>query len=62
MDFHSDLDFRFFIILDTNGNRLHTQNSAYLEEDKSYSRRKVIDFFNDWKPAALKPENYKENE
>ncbi len=36
--------FPVFIILDSNGNRLHTQNSAYLEENKSYNKKKVLDF------------------
>ncbi|HMR91701.1 MAG TPA: thioredoxin family protein [Chitinophagaceae bacterium] len=54
--------FPVFIVLDENGNRLHTQNSAYLEKDKSYDRNKVIGFFNDWTPAAVKPETYKEDE
>lgn len=50
--------FPVFIILDGNGNRLHTQNSAYLEEDKSYNKKKVLDFLNAWRPAALDEKNY----
>ena len=46
------------IILDGNGNRLHTQNSAYLEKEKSYDREKVLEFLKHWAPAAIKPENY----
>ena len=49
-----------FLVLDGNGNLLHTQNSGYLEEGKSYSRDKVIGFFNDWNPKALDPAQYKE--
>ena len=51
--------FPVFIMLDDKGNRLHTQNSAYLEEDKSYSKRKVLEFFDHWGPKALDPEQYK---
>jgi hypothetical protein len=46
-------------MLDAKGNRLHTQNSAYLEEDKSYSKRKILEFFDQWGPGALDPEQYK---
>ncbi len=51
--------FPIFIILDAKGNRLHTQNSAYLEEDKGYSRAKVVEFFQHWSPKAFDPEQYK---
>lgn len=51
--------FPVFVILDGNGNRLHTQNSAYLEIDKSYNKEKVMEFFNNWNPKALQPEQYK---
>ncbi len=52
--------FPVFIILDKNGNRIHTQNSAYLEEGDSYSKKKVLEFLNNWTPDALNPERYKE--
>jgi len=52
--------FPVFIILDNSGNRLHTQNSAYLEEDKNYNRLKVVEFFEQWSPGALKPDRYKD--
>ncbi|MDB5231028.1 MAG: hypothetical protein JWN76_1833 [Chitinophagaceae bacterium] len=54
--------FPVFIVLDENGNRLHTQNSAYLEEGKGYSKEKIMGFLKDWSPAALNPANYKKNE
>lgn len=53
--------FPVFLVLDGKGKLLHTQNSAYLEEEKSYGRRKVIDFFKDWSPAAFDPAQYKQN-
>ena len=53
--------FPVFIILDKNGTRIHTQNSAYLEEGESYSRKKVLEFLNNWSPDALRPDRYKEN-
>lgn len=41
-----------FIVLDENGNQIHTQDSAVLEDGKSYSAEKVKDFFEKWKPKA----------
>jgi thioredoxin-related protein len=53
--------FPVFLILDQNGNRIHTQNSVYLEEGKGYNKEKIADFFENWSPAALDPANYKNN-
>jgi thiol:disulfide interchange protein len=50
--------FPVFLVLDGNGKKLHTQNSAYLEEDKGYSKTKVMEFFGQWSPAALDPSKY----
>ncbi len=52
--------FPVFIILDEKGNRIHTQNSAYLEEGKSYNKEKVFEFLKDWTPNALNPDKYKD--
>ncbi|MNC89377.1 hypothetical protein D3C83_53020 [compost metagenome] len=52
--------FPVFLVLNAEGKLIHTQNSAYLEEDKGYSKRKVVEFFNHWSPKAFKPEQYKE--
>ncbi|BAV04337.1 hypothetical protein FLA_0325 [Filimonas lacunae] len=53
--------FPVFVVLDGNGNRLHTQNSAYLEEGKGHSPAKVLEFFNHWSPKALDPASYAGN-
>jgi len=50
--------FPVFVVLDGKGNRLHTQNSVYLEEDKSYSTKEVLEFFNSWSPTAIDPKSY----
>mgnify|MGYP003290833627 CR=1 FL=1 len=42
-----------FVILDENGKRLHTQNSAYLEEGKGYNEKKVVDFLLNWTKVAI---------
>lgn len=47
--------FPVFVILDGKGERIHTQNSAYLEEGKGHSSKAVLQFFKHWSPAALKP-------
>ena len=52
--------FPVFVILDKSGSRIHTQNSGYLEEGDSYSRKKVLEFLNNWSPDALNPEQYKD--
>ncbi|MGZ3753734.1 MAG: thioredoxin family protein [Mucilaginibacter sp.] len=51
--------FPVFIVLDDKGNRLHTQNSSYLEEGKGHSKAKVMGFFKDWSPLAIDPKTYK---
>ena len=50
--------FPVFLILDGKGNRLNTQNSSYLEQDKGYSKEKVLEFLSQWSPAALNPKVY----
>ncbi len=52
--------FPVFIILDEKGNRIHTQDSEYLEEGKGYDKDKIAAFFEAWSPTALDPENYKD--
>ncbi len=51
--------FPVFIIVDGNGNRLHTQASEYLEDGKkSYSKNKVQSFLEMWSPNAMNPKMY----
>lgn len=53
--------FPVFIILNEKGERIHSQNSEYLEDGKkSYDRKKVQKFLQQWSPRALKPEMYTE--
>ena len=51
--------FPVFVILDGNGKVLHIQNSAYLEEGKGHSVKKVMEFLKGWTADAIKPENNK---
>lgn len=51
-----------FIILNEKGERIHTQNSEYLEDGrKSYDRTRVMEFFDMWSPKALMPEQYEKD-
>ena len=43
-----------FVVLDENGKVIHTQDSGFLEEGKSYNKEKVIRFFECWTPKAVK--------
>lgn len=52
--------FPVFVILNEKGERLHTQNSGYLEEGKGYSKEKILDFLKGWTVKALDPAFYKE--
>jgi len=48
-----------FIILNQKGERIHTQNSEYLEDGKSsYNRNKVLSFLEMWSPRAINPKMY----
>jgi thioredoxin-related protein len=51
--------FPAFIILNSKGERIHTQNSEYLENGKkSYDQKKVQAFLEMWSPNALNPKMY----
>jgi thioredoxin-related protein len=53
------MGFPVFLILDANGELIHTQNSGLLEEGKGYNKEKVMGFLRDWTPAALDTKNIK---
>lgn len=50
--------FPVLVILDDNGNRIHTQNTAYLEEDTTYNEKKIREFLLNWNSKAIDPSNY----
>ena len=43
-----------FVVLDEKGRLVHTQDSGLLEEGSGYSREKVIGFFKNWTPSAVR--------
>lgn len=48
--------FPVLLVLDQNGQRIHTQDTGLLELDKGYDPEKVSRFLLSWNVAALKPE------
>ena len=46
--------FPVFVVLDQQGQVLHIQDSSFLEEGKGYDKEKVIRFFKNWTPKAVK--------
>lgn len=46
--------FPVFVVLNEKGEILHIQDSSYLEEGKSYNQEKVLRFFKNWTPKAVK--------
>lgn len=49
--------FPVFIVLDGDGKVIHIQDSGYLEEDKSYSKEKILRFIKLWTPQAIMAKN-----
>lgn len=46
--------FPVFVVLDENGKVIHIQDSSFLEEEQSYNKEKVLRFFTNWTPNAVK--------
>ena len=46
--------FPVFVVLDQAGNVLHIQDSSFLEEGQGYNREKVLRFFKNWTPKAVR--------
>ena len=46
--------FPVFVVLDERGNVLHIQDSSFLEEGKGYNKEKVLRFFQNWTPKAVR--------
>ena len=47
--------FPVFVVLDEEGRVLHIQDSSFLEEGQGYNQEKVLRFFRNWTPKAVKP-------
>ena len=46
--------FPVFVVLDQEGIVIHIQDSSFLEEGEGYDKEKVMRFFKNWTPDALK--------
>ena len=46
--------FPVLVVLDEEGQIIHIQDSGLLEEGKSYNQKKVLTFFKQWTPAAVR--------
>jgi thioredoxin-related protein len=47
--------FPVFVVLDEEGRVIHIQDSSFLEEGQGYHQEKVLRFFKNWTPKAVKP-------
>jgi uncharacterized protein YyaL (SSP411 family) len=46
--------FPVFVVLDEAGKVIHIQDSSFLEEGQGYNQEKVLRFFKNWTPKAVK--------
>ncbi len=46
--------FPVFVVLDEEGRVIHLQDSSFLEEGQGYNQEKVLRFFKNWTPKAVK--------
>ena len=46
--------FPVFVVLDEAGKVIHIQDSSFLEEGRGYNQEKVLRFFKNWTPKAVK--------
>jgi len=49
--------FPVFVVLDSEGNVIHIQDSVFLEEGKGYNKERTLRFFQNWTPAAVNTTN-----
>lgn len=48
------LGYPVFVVMDSNGNVIHLQDSSFLEQGDSYDPKKTLRFFQSWTPEAIK--------
>lgn len=46
--------FPVLVVLDEDGSVIHIQDSSFLEEGRGYNQEKVLRFFRNWTPKAVK--------
>jgi thiol:disulfide interchange protein len=60
LGFPQRFGFPVLVVLDADGNRLHTQDSALLEKGNGYDTDKVKGFLRNWAPGAFVEMQYRE--
>ena len=50
----SRFGFPVLVVLDSDGRRIHTQDSSFLEEGKGYSSEKILRFLKNWTKDAVR--------
>ena len=58
LEFPQRFGFPVLLVLNSDGKRLHTQDSGFLESGDGYDKEKVITFLKSWTLDALLPEKY----
>jgi len=59
LGFPQRFGFPVFVILNAKGERIHIQNSVYLEEGKGYDEERVKEFLQQWTPEAVSGQSIK---
>lgn len=59
LEYPQRFGFPVMVVLDEMGKRIHTQETGNLEENKSYSEKKIERFLVSWNRKAVSPETYK---
>ena len=60
LGFPQRFGFPVLVVLDPQGNRLHTQDTGLLESGGTYDQKKLMSFFRNWTPQAINPDSYKQ--
>ncbi len=61
LEYPQRFGFPVFVVVNPQGQRIHTQDSALLEDGKtSYDKEKVMSFLKNWSVDALDRKNYEE--
>lgn len=58
LDFPQRFGFPVLVVLNSKGQRIHTQDSGLLEKDKGYDTLKVVTFLKNWTPQVYNKEQY----
>jgi len=59
LEYPQRFGFPVLVVLNTQGQRIHTQSTGILEKEKSYDQKKMFSFLNNWTFDSINPKNYK---